>query len=88
MFARAPAAALLNIGGRNDEAVRAALGAARLRLRAADVGGDVGRTMQVRVGTGVVTVRVVGGAAGRALTGPGPARGLNSPPELTKRTQW
>ena len=52
---------LLNIGERNDQAVRAALSAVGLRVRAADTGGSAGRTVQVTVGTGVVTVRVVGG---------------------------
>jgi chemotaxis protein CheD len=61
MFGAGSGGGLLNIGERNDQAVRAALRAARVRLRAADVGGASGRTMQVRVGTGTVTVRVVGG---------------------------
>jgi len=61
MFSAGAGGGLLNVGERNDAAVRAALRAARLRLRAADVGGSAGRTMQVRVDTGTVTVRVVGG---------------------------
>lgn len=52
----------LDIGARNDEAVRAALAGERIRLRAAETGGDQGRTMKVSVGGGVVIVR----AAGRA----------------------
>ena len=42
-------------------AKRAALLATGIRVRAADVGGNFGRTLQVRVGSGTVTVRVVGG---------------------------
>ena len=52
---------MFNIGERNAEAVRAALLATGIRVRAADVGGNFGRTLQVRVGSGMVTVRVVGG---------------------------
>jgi chemotaxis protein CheD len=51
----------LNIGTRNAVAVRAALTAAGLRLRAADTGGNAGRTLQVVAGSGIVTVRSVGG---------------------------
>lgn len=50
-----------NIGERNAEAVRAALAAAGIRVRAADVGGNSGRIMQVAVGSGTVTVRAIGG---------------------------
>jgi chemotaxis protein CheD len=53
---------VLNIGCRNAVAVRAALQAAGLRLRSADTGGSVGRTLELAVGPGVVTVRSVGGA--------------------------
>lgn len=61
MFGAGSGGGLFNIGGRNDESVRAALTAGRIRLRAHDVGGNVGRTVQVVVDTGTVTVRVVGG---------------------------
>jgi chemotaxis protein CheD len=61
MFSAGSGGGLFNIGERNEVAVRAALSAARLRVRAADVGGGSGRTMRVRVDTGTVTVRVVGG---------------------------
>ena len=63
MFGAGSGAGLFNIGGRNDEAVRTALSDARIRLRAHDVGGSCGRTMQVGVSSGTVTVRVVGGGA-------------------------
>lgn len=52
---------MFNIGERNAEGVRTALEAVGIRLRATDVGGNCGRTMQVSVGTGTITVRVVGG---------------------------
>ncbi len=63
MFGAGSGAGLFNIGGRNDEAVRVALKSEGLSLRASDVGGNFGRTMQVTVGTGTVTVRIVGGEA-------------------------
>jgi chemotaxis protein CheD len=61
MFGSGSGGGLLKIGERNAEAVAAALGAAGLRLRAGHIGGNSGRTMQVVVGTGLVTVRAVGG---------------------------
>ncbi|HMN99450.1 MAG TPA: chemotaxis protein CheD [Miltoncostaeaceae bacterium] len=60
MFA-AGGGSLLNIGERNTEAVREALRAAGLRVRAADTGGNAGRSMHVAVAGGAVTVRAVGG---------------------------
>jgi chemotaxis protein CheD len=56
---------VLNIGCRNAVAVRAALQAAGMRLRAADTGGSVGRTLQLEVATGAVTVRSAGGTPTR-----------------------
>jgi chemotaxis protein CheD len=61
MFGGGAGGGMLNIGGRNAEAVRAALKAAGLRVRAAEVGGSAGRSMQVAVDGGTVTVRAVGG---------------------------
>lgn len=52
---------MFNIGERNAESVRTALEAVGIRLRAIETGGNCGRTMQVTVGTGTVTVRIVGG---------------------------
>lgn len=57
--------AMLNIGERNAERLRAALQAADIRLHAADIGGSSGRTMTVDVASGVVAVRVVGGPVTR-----------------------
>lgn len=61
MFANGSGAGVLNIGARNAIAVRAALQKQGLSLRAAQTGGSVGRTLEVGVGTGLVTVRTVGG---------------------------
>jgi len=61
MFAKGSGAGILNIGARNAIAVRAALQSAGLALRVAQTGGSVGRTMEVYVGTGLTTVRTVGG---------------------------
>ena len=61
MFARGSGAGILNIGARNAIAVRAAVQSAGLTLRVAQTGGSVGRTMEVYVGTGLTTVRTVGG---------------------------
>jgi chemotaxis protein CheD len=59
MFA---AATGLEIGARNDEAVRSALGAARVPLRAASTGGQTGRTMRVNMDDPItVTSRPAGG---------------------------
>lgn len=52
--------AVLNIGLRNAVAVRAALAAAGVQVRAAQTGGSVGRTLELLVGSGVVRVRTVG----------------------------
>lgn len=53
----------LEIGARNDAAVRAALEAAGLRCHAAETGGTQGRTVRINVGAGSASVRVAGGAA-------------------------
>ena len=59
----------LDIGARNAEAVRAGLAASGLPVRAADTGGDRGRTMRVEVGDGTVTVKEAGGASRTLLDG-------------------
>ena len=61
MFGGGTAGTTLNIGERNADAVREALRVAGMRVRAADVGGNAGRSMQVAVTGGFVTVRAVGG---------------------------
>jgi chemotaxis protein CheD len=50
----------LDIGARNQQAVREALRRANLRCNAAETGGDQGRTMRVAVGSGTVTSRTIG----------------------------
>jgi chemotaxis protein CheD len=51
----------LDVGARNDAAVRTALIAAGLNLRALDTGGSRGRTVRIDVGTCTVTAQVAGG---------------------------
>ena len=51
----------LDIGARNDQAVRRALAEARIPLRAAVTGGSVGRTVKVHVGLGSITYKEAGG---------------------------
>jgi chemotaxis protein CheD len=63
----------LQVGARNAEAVRAALGEARLTVVGAETGGSVGRTIRVYLDTARVTWRVAGGSetvlpGGLALT--------------------
>jgi chemotaxis protein CheD len=61
----------LEIGARNDAAVRTALSAAGLRCHAADTGGTQGRTVRVHVGAGTAMVRIAGGAETELLTAAG-----------------
>jgi len=51
---------VLAIGARNAEAVLEALRARRVNIRATDVGGNVGRSIEVSVASGEVAVRGVG----------------------------
>jgi chemotaxis protein CheD len=50
----------LDIGARNEAAVRAALAKARISIRAAETGGNIGRTVKISVGELLVTVRSAG----------------------------
>jgi chemotaxis protein CheD len=59
----------LDIGARNDAAVRAALTANRVKLRAAATGGDRGRTIRVNP-AGTVIVKEAGGDSVTLLEGP------------------
>jgi chemotaxis protein CheD len=62
MFAGARAgAAGLDLGARNEAAVRSALADAGIPVRAAATGGDRGRTVRVRVGEARVCVKEAGG---------------------------
>lgn len=51
----------LNIGERNEQAVRRALAASGVPVREAVTGGSVGRTIRVHAGMGLVTCKVAGG---------------------------
>jgi chemotaxis protein CheD len=53
----------LDIGARNEQAVRTALDAARLIPRVIQTGGNQGRTVKVSVGEGTISVRVAGEAS-------------------------
>jgi chemotaxis protein CheD len=59
----------LDIGARNEAAVRAALARARVSVKAVQTGGNQGRTVKVAVGEGLVTVRVAGEAEVTLLEG-------------------
>jgi chemotaxis protein CheD len=62
MFAGARADLVgLDLGARNEAAVRAALADAGIPVRAAATGGGRGRTVRVRVGEARVTVKEAGG---------------------------
>jgi chemotaxis protein CheD len=50
----------LDIGARNEAAVRSALAGARVPLKAAKTGGTIGRTLMVTVSDLTVTVRAAG----------------------------
>ena len=64
----------LDIGARNEAAVRAALSTARVPVRAAQTGGSQGRTVKIAVGEGLVTLRVAGQTAVTLLEGRGTSR--------------
>jgi chemotaxis protein CheD len=68
MFGTAGGGAL-DVGARNEAAVRAALLDAGVPVRAAETGGSTGRTIRVHVGEGRVTARAAGGTEA-ALIGP------------------
>jgi chemotaxis protein CheD len=59
----------LDIGARNDAAVRAALTANRVKIRATATGGDRGRTIRVNPAAGTVTVKEAGGEIVTLLEG-------------------
>ena len=51
---------ILNVGMRNTIAVKAALSKEGLTVKAADTGGNKGRTLKLDVATGIVSVRIIG----------------------------
>jgi chemotaxis protein CheD len=63
----------LDIGARNAEAVRSGLEAAGVQVRAAETGGNRGRTMRVSVGDCAITVKEAGGQSTTVLPGSGGA---------------
>lgn len=63
----------LDIGARNEAAVREALSRVRLSVRVAETGGNSGRTVRVFVADGTVNVHQAGGKPVTIL-GPGVAR--------------
>ena len=62
----------LDIGARNEAAVRAALAKARVAIKAAQTGGNTGRTVKVTVGELLVTVRSAGERPQTLLEGRAP----------------
>ena len=62
----------LDIGSRNEAAVRAALAKARITVKAAQTGGNTGRTLKVSMGEMLVTVREAGQQPETLLEGPDP----------------
>lgn len=63
----------LDIGARNEAAVRSALAQARISVTAAATGGNRGRTVKVQPESGTVTVREAGGETVTLLNGGGAA---------------
>ena len=63
----------LDIGSRNEAAVRAALAKIRITVKAHQTGGNQGRTVKIAVETGLVTVRVAGDQPVALLQGRGGA---------------
>jgi chemotaxis protein CheD len=74
----AVSAASLEVGQRNEAAVRELLGGLRIPVRAAATGGARGRTIRVDVATAGVTVREAGGRDEELVAGT-PARALDLP---------
>ena len=59
----------LEVGQRNEAAVREQLAAHRIHVIAAETGGDRGRTIRVHVGSNRVTVREAGGVEAELIAG-------------------
>jgi chemotaxis protein CheD len=62
----------LDIGSRNEAAVRGALAQARISVKAAQTGGSTGRTVKITVGNLLVTVRCAGQTPETLLEGRSP----------------
>ena len=65
MFGGGSANSLLQIGARNAEATLVSLEELRIPVRGTDTGGSVGRSVEVQVASGSVSVRSVGQSARR-----------------------
>lgn len=77
----------MDVGSRNEEAVRAALAAAGVTITAAHTGGRQGRTLRVHVGRRRVTIRSAGGKPVVLLAAPGaPSACAGSPPSPLNMT--
>ena len=59
----------LEVGQRNEAAVREQLAAHRISVIATETGGDRGRTIRVHVGSNRVTVREAGGVESELVRG-------------------
>ncbi len=70
----------LDIGARNEEAVRAALAKARVALRGSETGGSRGRTVRISVGDGVVSVRAAGQRTATLLEATRPSHAASRAP--------
>lgn len=64
----------MDVGARNAAAVKAGLAAARLPIRAAETGGDRGRTVRVYAEDCRVTVKAAGGPEAPLLSAPSAGR--------------
>jgi chemotaxis protein CheD len=73
------ASSALDVGARNEMAVREALAVRAIRIRAAATGGSRGRTIRVHVGTGTVIVKEAGGVE-EELLAPRPSISLVGEP--------
>jgi chemotaxis protein CheD len=62
----------LDVGPRNEAAVREALNALRVPIAATETGGNRGRTIRVSVDSGRVTTREAGGTEGELFAGTPP----------------
>jgi chemotaxis protein CheD len=70
----------LDVGSRNEDAVRAALADAGVAITAAHTGGRQGRTLRVHAGRGRVTIRSAGGKPVVLLAAPTEAPARPAPP--------
>jgi chemotaxis protein CheD len=75
----------MDIGARNAEAVKEGLARSGVTVRAADTGGNRGRTMRLTVGEFMVTVKEAGGRATTLFDPDGGAAPRVNPRERTVR---